>query len=152
MPVRERAWLLFGCEDLTTKTKNSPKDDSKIQKRRVFEWCSWSTDLHLLSDRAEESRALNPDHVINPYGVVTVEDRRQIVVTSLLYDFECGKVFGGRWVGLFQKVLIYWNLPRQPSLGFTETGSKWASAAEDHTGYHSGKLKLQKISLSLSFC
>ncbi len=42
-----------------------------------------------------------------------------------LSDFECGMVVGARRdVGVFQKLLIYWDFHAQPSLGFTENGLK----------------------------
>ncbi len=42
-----------------------------------------------------------------------------------LSDFERGMVVGARRdVGVFQKLLIYWDFHAQPSLGFTENGLK----------------------------
>ncbi len=43
-----------------------------------------------------------------------------------LSDFECGIVVGARRAGLsiLKKLLIYWDFHTQPSLRFTETGSK----------------------------
>lgn len=156
MPVRERAWLLFGCENLTTKTKNSPNDESKIQKWRVFEWCSWSTDLNLLSDRAEESRALNADHVINLYGGGHLGGQKT----------DCSNVtfiWLWMWKGFWWQV--GWSISESADLlefaqtTFSRLYRDWKQMGFGSRRPHRvplGKLKLQfeqqKISLSLGFC
>ncbi len=44
-----------------------------------------------------------------------------------LSDFERGMV-----VGVFQKLLIYWDLCAQPSLGFTENGPKKRNCVDEN--------------------
>lgn len=144
MPVRERAWLLFGFT-------NSPKDESKIQKWRVFEWCSWSTDLNLLSDRAEESRALNPDHVINLYGGQKTDCSNVTFIWLWM------------WKGFWWQV--GWSISESADLlefaqtTFSRLYRDWKEMGFGSRRPHRvplGKLKLQfeqqKISLSLGFC
>lgn len=149
MPVPERAWLLFGFT-------NSPKDESKIQKWRVFEWCSWSTDLNLLSDRAEESRALNPDHVINLYGGGHLGGQKT----------DCSNVtfiWLWMWKGFWWQV--GWSISESADLlefaqtTFSRLYRDWKQMGFGCRRPHRvplGKLKLQfeqqKISLSLGFC
>ncbi len=69
-----------------------------------------------------------------------------------LSDVERGMVVGARrLVWVFQKLLIYWDFHAQPSLGFTENGTKKRKYPESESCVDKNALLMSEVRRELGY-